>query len=326
MTMSRTTRAVHVFAFTQLLMAAPAQAVTLLHANGDTQAVTDARKNSKGEWTAATGGRRVRIHPGDVIAIVAADGTETVIIPELSSAPIDSTADAALARLRQPKNKTWQADVELLAKGASRAVFEQLSTMAKDPHKEARLRAVTALAALRTKESSLEVASAVLQEKDARLRGELASLLHSIKEVLRRSTVADLIPAGLAHDNPEVRVTFAMIAAPEDAAALKVLRESGLSHRDHHFREAAALELGLRGDSAGEKLLIRMLSRSRVPGVEGDVAFREQALIKEQVQVCTALGKIATDDAKVALRAARSSPHEAVRIAANDALAESDND
>jgi HEAT repeats len=73
--------------------------------------------------------------------------------------------------------------------------------------------------------------------------------------------------------------------------------------------------------AAGESILLGMLSQSRVPGVEGDAAFLERALVDEQVQVCAALGKIGTPTARAALTKASSSPREAVRKAAADALA-----
>jgi hypothetical protein len=100
-----------------------------------------------------------------------------------------------------------------------------------------------------------------------------------------------------------------------------VLKADGLKSSDHHDRESAALELGRRGDSSGESILVGMLARDKLPGFDGGDALMETCLIQEQVEVCRVLGKLGSDSAKAALKKATASRREAVRKAAADALA-----
>jgi hypothetical protein len=119
-----------------------------------------------------------------------------------------------------------------------------------------------------------------------------------------------------------VRIVFALLSPHDDAAATAVLRADGIKNADHHIRESSALELGRRGDGAGESILVGMLARSRLPGFDQDTALMEQYLIREQVEVAGVLGRLGTGSAKAALRKAATSRFEPVRKAAEAALAE----
>ena len=194
-------------------------------------------------------------------------------------------------------------------------------TLAADRDKRLRPRAVRLLAQLATRESVLAAAEAVVAEKDRALRLEGASALASVQEVLLRSECAELLARGVADKDRDVRVAFASIAARrDDAKALGVLRDEGVTHPDHHFRELAAVALARQGDPAGEHVLVAMLGRDRIPGVD-DPALVRELLVREQVELCALLAKLHTDSGQAALERARKSAHEAVRAAAEAALA-----
>src|SRR4029079_17634791 len=110
---------------------------------------------------------------------------ETVTIPELSSAPKTPAQDELLRQLCDPKNDAWHATAEQLATPPSRAVMDELVALTKNAKKDVRARAIGALTHLRTKESALAAASAVLNEKDAGQRRESASSLFAVWEILR---------------------------------------------------------------------------------------------------------------------------------------------
>lgn len=184
------------------------------------------------------------------------------------------------------------------------------------------MRAMTLLAQLKTKESSLAGARLVLAEKDAKARREAAGALFSVREILRRSDAADLIQSGLADKDALVRVEFALVAPHDLELAAEVLRKDGLRSSDHHTRESAAFDLGLRGDASGGSILVSMLLRSKMPGMEEDPELSDRYLILEQVRICEIFGKLGTEAGKAALSKAKAnSPHEAVRKAAAAALA-----
>lgn len=301
---------------------APAQSVRLIHADGRTETSAAApRQDAKGRWTIEEQGRHVVLHAGDVVAFVDDKGKETTMIPELTTAADTPEVTAALASLRDAKNKEWELAAMQLGQHRSRSVFDAAAALVGDANKQLRLRAITLLARLCTRQAALAAVAAVLAEKDAGTRRAAASALFAVGEIIKRSDADAAIQKGIAHADAEVRVVFAMLAKPDDAAANEVLRTDGLRHADHHVRESAAMELGERGDGAGESVLIGMLNRSRVPGLEGDADFLERALVREQVDICQALGRIGTPSAKAALTKATKSRREAVRSAATAALA-----
>jgi hypothetical protein len=298
-----------------------AQDVLLVHADGRRENATAPRKDAKGEWSVECEGRRTVVHGGEVVAIVDANGKETAIIPVLTEAPDSPESVAALAGLRDPKNKTWEPLCEQLAKRPSRGVHEALVKLAGDPRKELRSRAMTALAWLRTKESALALAAAVLAEKDPGLHRDAASGLFAVEEILRRSDSAELLTKGLQDKDATVRIIFATLAPPDDAVAAEVLRKDGLKHSDHHMRESVAQELGERGDGSGEGILIGLLSRTKVPALSGDAEFDEKLMAEGQARACFALGKIGSATARSALSKATASRFLLVQRAATKALA-----
>lgn len=289
-----------------------------IHADGRRQTVEDPRKDSAGRWMATVEGRRTPLG-ARVVALVDAKGAETVLIPELSDAPKSAEQDAALQQLLDPRNEGWTLAGERLAQPPSRAVLDELLALARSPKKELRGRAITALTWLPTRESALAAAQAVLAEKDVGLRRDGASALHAVREILRRCDSLELIQTGIADKDASVRVTFALLAPADLEPAKDLLRKEGLKHSDHHVRESAALELGRRGDSAGESILIAMLARTKLPGID-DPALNERYLIEEHVAICEVLAQFDSDAARKALEKAAKSPHEAVRKAAEAAL------
>ena len=298
-----------------------AQVVELVFADGRRESAAAPHKDAKGEWTVERDGRRTAVHGGEVVAIVDKDGKETVIVPALTDAANTPEITAALASLQDPKNKTWEQLRELLAKRPSRAVNDALVALGSDSRKEVRLRALTALAWLRTKESSLALAAAVLSEKDPGLRRSAASALYSVEEILRRSDVTELLAKGLVDKDATVRIIFASLAPPEDATAMEVLRKDGLKHSDHHMRESVAQQLGERGDGSGESILIGLLSRTKAPALSGDAEFDEKLMAEGQARACFALGKIGSATARAALNRAATSRSPLVQQAAAKALA-----
>ncbi len=290
-------------------------------ADGRREVVEQPSKDSKGQWTAVVNGRRQGLARRAVVALVNDAGEETSVLPELSSASKTPPQEAALAALVDPKREDWFATLDALSDPPSRSVFEALGELASGSKKELRTRALVAMARLNTKESTLELARRVLDEKDAKVRRDAAVALFSVREIVRRSDSRALVERGLADADALVRLEFALVAPHELELAGAILRKDGLRNSDHHVRESAAVELGRRGDAAGEKLLIEMLTRSRLPGMERDSDVAVRLLVQEQVELCDILGRLDSAAARAALAKARShSPHEAVRAAAKAAL------
>lgn len=313
-------RVLALFAVPLLASLATAQVPEIVLADGRHEPVEDPRQDSHGRWMATREGRRTVLKPGEVVAIVDAAGKETVTLPELADAPDPPETAAALAALRDPKNAAWREATEQLGARPSRGILDALLALASDARKEMRSRAITALARLRTRESVKAATDAVLAEKDKGLRRDAASILFSVQEIFRRCDAKDSVAAGLADKDVMVRIDFAALSPAGNAQADAVLRNEGLKHADHHVREMAALELGLRGDVAAEPELAGMLARNELPGID-DPELMQRMLVREQVQICGIFAKSGTDTAKAALRKALSSPREAVRKAAEAALA-----
>jgi HEAT repeat protein len=302
-------------------LASGAAAAEIVYADGRRESVADPRQDGKGQWLATIEGRRTVLRPGEVVVIVDDAGAETVTIPALAEPPDPPETAAALAGLRDPKNDGWQQSAEQLARRPSRALLDALAALCADKNKELRRRGVAALARLRTRESVAAAAAAVVAEKDAALRRELASSLFSVQEIFRRADTAASVKAGVADKDAIVRVAFASLSPPDFAPAIPVLEADGLGSADHHVRESAAMELGERGDASGEGVLVSMLARTSMPGVTDDPALMERLLVREQVAICRILGKLGTPGGKAALEKAKSSKFDAVRKAAEAALA-----
>lgn len=295
----------------------------ILLADGRREAVEAPRKDSKGRWTASRDGRRTVLKPGHTVVVIDDDGIETVLIPALSATEQPET-ETILASLRDTKNASWVVGVERLAERPTQGIIDGLMEMSTNRKKELRGRAYTGLAALRTREGVLAAANAILDERDAALRRESASLLFSVREVLRRSDAAEAFQRGIADKDAGVRVAFALLAPIENESAITVLRDQGLKNRDHHIRESSALALGRRGDVAGEKVLVSMLARKKLPGFgAGDQELMSRMLSTEKVMVCQILGAFGTKTAISALRKATKSQDGEVRAAAEAALAKS---
>jgi HEAT repeat protein len=304
------------------LGATRARADIAVHADGRRVQVESPAKDSKGHWMGTIAGRRQRLEPGDVAVLVDDKGVETSLVPELGPEPKSAQQEAALAQLGDPKNDEWFLAATQLAQPPTRAVHDALVELAKGKRKELRARAITALTRLRTNESSLAAARAVLEEKDAKVRRDAAAALFSVREILRRCDSAELVAKGLADADALVRIEFALVAARDLELAGEVLRKDGLRHSDHHVRESCAVELGRRGDAAGASVLASMLARTSLPGLDTDLETATRILVAEQLEVCEILGRLGGDAAKAALtKAATSSPHEPVRKAAEAALA-----
>jgi len=299
----------------------PAAADVAVYANGTRAKVEQPAKDSKGQWMGTIDGRRQRLQPGEIVALVNDEGDETSLIPELQEGAVSPSIVAGLASLSDVKNDEWFGAVQQIASPPTRAAFDELLKLAASSKKELRIRAVHGLVALKTAESSLAAAQAVVDEKDAKARREAASALFSVREILRRSAAAELVLKGLADKDALVRFEFALVAPHDLELAAEVLRKDGLKSGDHHVRESAAVELGLRGDASGEATLVAMLMRSQMPGMEDDAELGRRFLIREQVEICAILGKLGTASGRAALEKAKSnSPHEAVRKAAAEAL------
>ncbi len=296
----------------------------LIFANGTHESVKDARKDSKGQWYAEREGHRTPLRAGDVVVVIDDAGKETVTIPELVEGAPSQEAEAALAKLRDPKNVTWQEELESFPMPPFKATHDALLVLSKDSKQEMRRRAVHGLSHLRTKASVMAASEAILAEKDSGLRRELASVLFSVEEIFSRCENGEAIKAGLADKESAVRYAYAMLAPDDLEAARTVLRGSdGIGNSDHHFRESAAEELGERGDGAGATILIGMLARNKIPGLDCDEALATKLLVAEHVRLCKVLGKLGTPAAKTALEKAKKSPHAAVRDAATAALSKS---
>lgn len=292
----------------------------VVHADGRRERVEDPRVGSNGQWTATIDGRRTPLKAGEIVVVIDDAGVETVTIPPTSDEADSPEVKALLDGLRDPKNDAWLMTMERLAMRPTTSVQAALEALTVDPSKEIRKRGIQALARLRTREGTIAAAKAVLAEKDKALRREAASALFSVEEIFRRCDgVAEFVKQGMADTERDVRFVFAMLSAKDDAAAVAVLKKDGLGHSDHHVRESAALELGRRGNVAGEKILIGILGWTELD-VSDDPALNERLLIEQQTEVCEVLGTFETATAKAALEKARKSKLAAVREAAERAL------
>lgn len=304
-------------------MAVPAPCGELVHADGRREPAAGLTQGKDGVWTHEKEGRRVGVSAGDVAVVVADDGAESVIIPELTDQPSSPPAQQALERLKDTRSDTWMQDAAVAASPRSRGVLESLTALAAHSDKELRRRAVHALVRMQTRESTVAATDAVLSEKDAPLRRELASALFAVQEIVVRCDALAKVVAGVADRDREVRITFALLAASRGGdEVLAVLRDEGLKSTDHHTRESAATALGLRGDGSGEAVLVSMLKRKRLPGFDrGDEETMLRYLVREQVQVCGILATLRTPKGRAALQAAAKSAQPQVREAATKALA-----
>lgn len=296
----------------------PSHADVLVHADGRRTQVSAPRADSKGNWTIELEGRRVAVQPGEIVAIVDGEGRETRIPHELRDLPWTPADDGRLTRFVGGREPDWQSAMVELVTPPRRAVLEKLQGLRADKRAETRARVIAALAGLRTKEGVRAAAEAVLSEADTRTRSNGASVLFSIVEIYRRSACDDLTKRGLADKSSAVRFAFAWLAPDDCAEAVPVLVKDGLSNSDHHLRESAALRLAAHGDASGEALLVAMLARDRVPGVD-DADLAERLTVREHVAVCEALGRIGTKRARAALDTARNSKRPEVRAAAEAA-------
>src|SRR5262245_7622978 len=204
-----------------------ADAAEVVYADGRHEAVADPRKDGKGQWLATIEGRRTVLRPGEVVVIVDDAGAETVTIPALAEPPDPPETAASLASLRDPKNDAWQQAAEQLARRPTRALLDSLVALGKEKVKELRRGGVTALARLRTKESVEAAAAAVLAEKDAALRRDVASVLFSVQGIFRRADTAASVQAGVADKDAIVRVVFASLSPRDFAPAIAVLKADG---------------------------------------------------------------------------------------------------
>jgi HEAT repeat protein len=305
--------------------AGPAIADELLYADGHRETVQSPRKDSKGHWTIEREGRRVVVKAGEVVAVIDAKGKESVIIPELADAPDSPAATAALASLEDPRNKDWLGAASQLGEKPTRSLHDALVKLSAGKSKEIRGRAMFALANLRTKESVVAATKALLAEKDAATRRTAASAIGSVREIFMRSDGAsESLLAGMKDADPTVRFIFASMSPPDTEGAIEILKKDGLGNGDHHVREDAAFELGKRGDASGESILIDVLTRKSIPGIQTDAETMKRVMIREQIAVCEILGKLGTPGAKAALKRAASSGLEPVRKAAEEALAGSE--
>lgn len=302
------------------VMCTAGHAAQIIHADGRRETVEGLRRGSDGRWSYEVEGRRT-MAPSDIVLVIDDHGETTETIAALSDATPTPAVEAALAAVADPGNKGWLAAADTLAADPRRAVHDALVAMTASREKEIRRRGVTLLTRLRTKESTMAALTVVVAEKEKSLRRAGASALFSVREIVTRCDSAAALATGLADQDRDVRVCFALLASPAGGdAPLAVLRENGITHEDHHYREDSAMALGRRGDAAGEKILIGMLGRAKIPGLD-DPELGVKLLIAEQVEICEILGKIGTEAGRGALEKARKSKHEAVRAAAEKALA-----
>jgi HEAT repeat protein len=297
----------------------PAFSDQLIYADGRREPIEQPRKDSKGQWLGTRDGRLMVIKAGEVAAIVNDQGVETSIIPELRDGALPAASEVLLSQFCAVANDAWRASLETLCTPPLRGVHDALLELSADKRKELRTRAIWGLCALHTKASVLAAAEALLAEKDAGMRREQASALFSVKEIFRRCDGLALVERGLSDADAGVRFVFAMLSPHEHAGATKLLREESLKNRDHHVRESAALELGERGDASGESILVAMLARNRLPGVD-DPALMQRLLLEEHLRVIAVLGSLGTKRAQAALALALKSSVEAERKAAQAAL------
>lgn len=293
----------------------------LIYADGRRAPVEDPRKDSKGQWLGTRDGRRVALKAGEIVAIVDDKGKETEILPELAEEQLTPAAEALLAQLRDTRNDDWRSALQTLGARPTRGVHDAMLALSTHKQRELRGRAIWGLCALHTKVSVMAASEAILTEKDAGLRHDNSSALYSVEEIFRRCDSLAAVERGLQDADVGVRLTFATLSPRDHEAGTAVLREVGLTNRDHHVRESSAEELGLRGDAAGESILISMLARTKMPGVDkSDAELGERLLIEEHVRMCAILGKLGSKNGQAALEKALKSPHEAVRDAAKKAL------
>lgn len=300
-------------------LAPAARADWLLYADGRRVEAAAPRQGGDGLWTVELEGRRVALKPGEAVAVIDAGGAETDVTTPLRDAPASAEDLAAVEVLAGRDGEAAAAAWLSLMDRRTRGVLEALVPLTTHRASAVRERALTALVRLRSRESTAAAARAVLAEKEREVRKAAGSALFAVQELFRRADLAAETHAGLAHEDGELRVTFALLAPTTLEAAVPVLVEDGLGHRDHHTRESAALALGLRGNPAGEKVLLKVLSRTALE-VSDDPALNERLLIAEHVAVCAALGRLTTPTSRTALEKALRSPHEAVRTAAQAAL------
>lgn len=309
--------------FFSIWFASTAVAGEIVFADGRREDAKGLISNAKGDWSYEKEGRRVGVRPGEVAAVIDDEGKETIVIPLLGTEPDSGDTAAKIESLQDPKNETWPILVEQLGLRPTQTKLDALLALTTDKNKEVRVRGVRGLAGLRTRESTLTAARAVLDEKDAKTRGEAAYTLFAVCEIFRRcdsSESSKCVERGLTDKAGPVRYVFAMLAPHDLEAAKVILRGSdGLKSSDHHVRESAAMELGKRGDPAGESVLIGLLARSKMPEID-DPELMKRLLIEEQVQVCSILGKLGTKNGIAALEKAKKSPHVAVSQAAHAAL------
>lgn len=299
----------------------------IVFADGRREDAPGLSSNAKGEWTYEKEGRRIGVRPGEVAAVVDDAGNETIVIPLLGNEPESGETAAETAAqiesLKDPKNEAWPIVVEKLGLRPTQTKLDALLALTTDKNKEVRVRGVRGVVGLRTRESTLAAARAVLDEKDAKTRGEAAYTLFAVCEIFKRcdsSESSECVERGLADKAGPVRYVFAMLAPHDLEAAKVILRGSdGLKSSDHHVRESAAMELGKRGDPAGESVLIALLARAKMPEID-DPDLMKRLLIEEQVQICAILGKLGTKPGRAALEKAKKSPHAAVSKAAAAAL------
>ncbi|MCA8980512.1 MAG: hypothetical protein KDC14_10845, partial [Planctomycetes bacterium] len=268
--------------------ASPSLAGEILYADGRTAIASEPRQDSEGRWSAEFEGRRVRLDPGLVVAVIDDAGTVADLIPPLGDEPLTPEAVAVLATLREPKNDTWQAGFAPIADHPTRAMLDDLVELSGHKDKHLRLRAVQAMALLATRESVTTAARTVLAEAHKGTRADAASVLFSVREIFTRSDAVQTVPEAMSNDDKTTRVIFALLGYAEgDEAVLEVLRKDGVGSRDHHIREEAALALAERGDATGLKVLTGMLARKQIPGLEElSDETRTRMLIEEHVHVC----------------------------------------
>jgi HEAT repeat protein len=293
----------------------------LVHADGRREQVAGLERDAAGHFSVLEGDRRVPIRVGDVVAVVDAEGAETETIPELRAGDVSAAESAALEALKAGVEPDWFAALATLGQRPTRAAHEALLALAAEDEPKLRARAVQGLAAQHTKASTLAVARAALEDADAATRAAAATALFAVRAIFVRAEPGALVDAGLEHTDRDVRFGFAFAAPHGNERALDILRREGLKHSDHHRRESAALELGLRGDAAGEKILAAMLARSRLPGID-DADVERRLRVAEKVQVCEVFGALRTKAALAALRKATKDDEADVRAAAEAALAE----
>lgn len=305
-----------------LVLQAHAQSAEIIFADGRHELIKEPKRDAQGRWTALRDGRRTTLRAGEIVVVIDEAGKENITIPDLVNTPDPPETTTLLASLRDLKNAAWRQTVEQLSMRPTKSLHDALVVMASDSKKELRLRAVNAVAALKTKESVLVATTAVLAEKDVSVRRDMAYVLYSVQEIFKRCDTVKSVATGLADKDSIVRIVFAMLSPRDLSAAIPVLRNDGLKNGDHHVRESAATELGRRGDNSGESILIGMLARTKLPGFDGGDALMEKLMIDEQVEVCSILGKLGSDAGKAALKKAKTSKLEAVRKAAEAALGE----